>query len=216
MANNPKSQNPNLPAAPAAPAAPYPLSFTAAGLRQADMLLLARSYQDCGDWQEVRRRAVEDNLLGFRRRKTALRVSGELVKRLQTLSQDELVFLVGSAEDDLHAMLWVSVCRCYPFLRELSEQLVAERWDAMKPTLPERALDAFMDEQKLQHEQLARTSPSTQKKLRSNALGMLRECRLRAADGSITPLYPSPEFVELVRSAHPEDLLLFPRVGVLL
>ena len=195
---------------------PYPLSFTAASARQADTLVLARSYLACGDWQEVRRQVEEDNLLVFNSSGTAARVASELVKRLQTLSQEELAFLVHSVDDDTHAMLWTAICRTYPFMRELSEQLVAGRWDDMKRTLPGQALDAFMEEQELQHEELARTSAGTKAKLRSNALAMLRDCKLRARDGTITPLYPSGRFVELIRTNRPEDLRLFPRVGALL
>ena len=194
----------------------YALSFTAATARQADMLVLARCYLACNDWQEVLRQVREDNILGYNRPASAVRVAQELIKRLRTLSQEELAFFGRSVDDDTHAMLWVSICRTYPFLRDLSEQLVAGRWNNMMGNLPVQAVDAFMDEQKHEHERLARTTESTQSKLRSTSLTMLRECKLRTRDGTITPLYPSAEFVELVRANHPEDLALFPRVGALL
>lgn len=194
----------------------YVLSFTAATARQADTLALARCYLDCNDWQEVFRQVKEENILGYNRPASAMRVAQELVKRLKTLSQEELAFFDRSVDDDTHAMLWVAICRTYPFLRDLSEQLVAGRWNNMMGNLPVQAVDAFMEEQKHQHERLARTSASTQAKLRSTTLTMLRDCKLRTSDGTITPLYPSVEFVELIRADHPEDLALFPRVGALL
>lgn len=191
----------------------YPLSFIGAGARREDMLVLAKAYLACDDWDEVRRQVLDDNLLTLNRRSTARRIGRELMKRLQTLSRDELVFFANSLDDDAHAMLWVAICRPCPFLRDLSEQLVAGRYADMQWDLPDQAVRAFIEDQKLEHPGLARTSPSTQNKLRTHSLAMLRDCRLRACDGHITPLYPSRAFVALIRARHPRDLLLFPRVG---
>lgn len=191
----------------------YPLSFIGAGARREDMLVLAKAYLACGDWEEVRRQVLDDNLLTLNRRSTARRIGRELMKRLQTLSRDELSFFVDGLGDDARAMLWVAICRPYPFLRDLSEQLVAGRYADMQWDLPDQAVRAFIEDQKLEHPRLARTSPSTQNKLRAHSLAMLRDCGLRAPDGRITPLYPSRAFVALVRTGHSWDLLLFPRVG---
>lgn len=179
------------------------------------MLVLARAYLACGDWDEVRRQVLDDNLLTFNRRATARRIGRELMKRLQTLSRDELVFFVESLDDDARAMLWVAICRPSPFLRDLSEQLVAGRYADMQWDLPDQAVRAFIEDQKLEHPRLARSSPSTQNKLCTHSLAMLRDCGLRARDGRITPLYPSRAFVALIRARRPQDLLLFPRVGAL-
>ena len=174
----------------------YSLSFTSIGARRPETVEVARAYVDCLDWTEVRRRIVEDNIISLNKESTRKRVGSELVKRLRMLDTDEMAFLADAIDDDQLAMIWVVICRTYP--------------------VPRTAWTAFVDEESMDHPELARLTDKSRKQLEIRAFGMLRECRLLDGAYNITPLYPSPRFATLVRERAPWDIELFPKAGVLL
>lgn len=97
-------------------ASSYSLSMSGSSVRRPETVETARLYLDLGDWNAVRRQVVEDNLYQLNAESSRKRVAGELIKRLRTLTDDEIRFLVDSHLDDQSAMLWVSVCRTYQFV----------------------------------------------------------------------------------------------------
>ena len=182
----------------------YSLSFTSIGARRSETVEVARAYVDCLDWTEVRRRIVEDNIISLNKESTRKRVGSELVKRLRMLDTDEM------------ALIWVVICRTYPVLRAFSTNVVAARFSKMVPDVPRTAWTAFVDEESMDHPELARLTDKSRKQLEIRTFGMLRECRLLDDAYNITPLYPSPRFATLVRGRAPWDIELFPKAGVLL
>ena len=194
----------------------YSLSFTSIGLRRLETAEACRAYTDCGDWTEVRRRIVEDDILSLNKESTRKRVASEVIKRLRTLDEEETAFLADAVGDDQLAMTWVAVCRTYPILRAFSTRVVAARYAKMMPDVPRTAWAAFVDDEELDHPEIGRLTDKSRHQLELRAYGMLRECRLIDAEYNITPLYPSLRFADLVRSRESLDLEIFPKVGALL
>ena len=194
----------------------YSLSFTSIGARRPETVEVARSYADCLDWVEVRRRIVEDNILSLSKESTRKRVGSELIKRLRSLCDSELAFLADAVDDDQLAMIWIVICRTYPVLHAFSTDVVVARFSKMVPDVPRTAWAAFVDEESLDHLELARLTDKSRKQLEIRVFGMLRECRLLDDAYNITPLYPSPRFATLIREHAPWDIELFPKAGVLL
>ena len=133
----------------------YSLSFTSIGARRSETVEVARAYVDCLDWTEVRRRIVEDNIISLNKESTRKRVGSELVKRLRMLDTDEMAFLADAVDDDQLAMIWVVICRTYPVLRAFSTNVVAARFSKMVPDVPRTAWTAFVDEESMDHPELA-------------------------------------------------------------
>ena len=194
----------------------YSLSFTSIGARRLETAEVARAFVDCRDWAEVRRRIVEDNIINLNKESTRKRVGLEIVKRLRTLDEDEIFFLADAIDDDQLAMTWIAICRAYPVLRSFSMGVVAARFAKMVPDVPRAAWAAFVDEEAIDHPELARLTAKSRKQLEIRTFGMLRECRLLDDAYNITPLYPSSRFASLIRESAPQDIELFPKVGVLL
>ena len=78
----------------------YCLSMSGSSVRRAETVETANLYLELGDWSEVRKRVIEDNVYQLNAESSRKRVSGELIKRLRTLSDAELRFLVDSYGDD--------------------------------------------------------------------------------------------------------------------
>lgn len=190
----------------------YCLSMSGSSVRRPDMLATARLYLELGDWSKTRKRVVEDNLYQLNAESSRKRVAGELVKRLNTLGDKEIRFLVDSYGNDQSAMLWVAVCRTYEFVHDLSVSVLRGRYESGIPTYTEGAYEAFFDEQLALHEELERLTPASRKKMRSQVFRMLVECDLVTEKGEITPIHPSQDFAGALGQGHLDDLDLFPGV----
>lgn len=190
----------------------YCLSMSGSSVRRPDTLATARLYLESRDWPTTRKKVVEENLYQLNAESSRKRVAGELLKRLQTLSDDEIEFLVNSYGDDQSAMLWVAVCRTYEYVRDLSASVIRGRYESGIPTYTEGAYEAFFEEQLATHEELERLTPASRKKMRNQVFRMLVECGLVSEEGDITPIHPSPDFARALDQGHQDDLDLFPGV----
>lgn len=193
----------------------YCLSLTGAGTYKQELVLLASTYLESGSWDAVKASILDDNLLQLNTESNRKRIGSELIKRLKTLSPEELEYLVGCSGDDLSALVWIAFCRTYPIMREFSEELVADRFAKMKPDVTREVYQAFVEDKMYEHPELAKLTDASRDKVKIRIFGMARDCGLLDRAGVITPIYPSPVTVGLVRQAHPEDLSLFPKVGAL-
>lgn len=190
----------------------YCLSMSGSSVRRPETLETARLYLDLGNWADVRKQVVESNVYQLNAESSRKRVAGELIKRLRTLTDDEIRFLVDSHLDDQSAMLWVSVCRTYQFVSGLSATVLRDRYESGIPTYTEGAYEAFFAQEAEVHPELLKLTEMSKKKMRNQIFRMLVECDLVAEDGAITPIHPSPAFVQAIDLAHQDDLDLFPGV----
>lgn len=193
----------------------YCLSLTGAGTYKQEMVTLARAYLESGSWDAVRSLILDDNLLQLNTDGNRKRIGAELIKRLGTLEPDELEFLAASSGDDLSAIVWVSYCRTYLFMREFSEELIADRFSKMKPDVTKEAYQAFVEEKMYEHLELAKLTDMSRDKVRIRVFGMARDCGLLDRSGNITPIYPSPAFASLLKKENAQDIAVFPKVGAL-
>ena len=187
----------------------YALSFTAASIRRPECVILARAFAQTPDWDVVRHACIEEDLLMIRSESSRKRVSGELVKRLRNLSADELAYLAlpCADADGQGAILWVAVCRTYPFVADFVCQVVADRWHSGKRDLPVGAYESFFEEASLVHPELARLSDLTRPRLRNQLYQMLRETGLVADDLTIRPYLVPLSAKDLLG---PAELAFFP------
>lgn len=186
--------------------------MSGSSVRRPETIETARLYLELGDWAEVRKRVIDDNLYMLNAESSRKRVAGELIKRLSTLTDDEIRFLVDSHLDDQSAMLWVSVCRTYQFVSGLSATVLRDRYESGIPTYSEGSYEAFFEQESEIHPELLKLTEAGKKKMRNQIFRMLVECDLVAEDGAITPIHPSPSFVRAIDAAHQDDLDLFPGV----
>ena len=186
----------------------YPLSYTAAGLRRDETVILAQAFSRSGDWDEVRRQAVEDDLLMLRQVSSRRRVAGELVRRLKNLTPAECAFLAdGPASASADAVIWLAICRTYPFIASFTTEVVGERWHDGVTTLNDGVYEAFVAEQAALHAELAQLKEQTGARLRSQLFTMLRAMGFLSQDGSLLPYLIPSEVAALLSD---DDLAFFP------
>jgi BrxA len=188
----------------------YALSFTTGALLAREAALLAPVYIEQRDWEQVRARAVKDNLLQARTHRTGVRLASETVQRISALADCEVDLLIEATTSERAHLMWAAACRRYEFIGDFAEEVVRERFLLLAPTLDYQDFDGFVRAKTLWHEELAKLKESTVQRLRSNVFKMLREAELLSKAGAIMPAVLS-ERVSAVLSAHsPSDLRFFP------
>ena len=145
----------------------YSLSMSGSSIRRPETLETARLYLDLGDWIEVRKKVVEGNLYQLNAESSRKRVAGELIKRLRTLTDEEIRFLVDSHLDDQSAMLWISVCRTYVFVSGLSATVLRDRYESGIPFYTDGAYEAFFEQESQTHPELLKLTEAGKKKMRN-------------------------------------------------
>lgn len=191
----------------------YPLSLSGASARVPDVVVTAKAFLECGDWREARKRILEGNAY-MMNPSSAQRIAGELIKRLKTLSEAELRFLVESVGEDRLAMVWLSICRTYPFVQAMAREGLVERMAAFATTFDDGEYAAIMERQAQLHPELDTLTPLTAQKIRSVVFKMMNECGLLDDDRRITPLHPSSAFFEVLDLQRPSARDVLPGVEI--
>ena len=188
----------------------YSLSFTTGTLLSREAALLAPLYIQHRDWEEVRRLALDSNVLQVRTRSTGIRLVRETVKRLSVLTDDEVALVTEVTASERSHLMWAAACRRYELIGEFAEEVLRERFLLLAPTLDQQDFDSFVRSKALWHEELVEIKDSTLRKLRSNVFGMLKEAGLLSVAGRIMPALLSERLALALGSHTPSDLRFFP------
>ena len=188
----------------------YVMSFTTGGLFRRESLEAASLFLQSGSWDAVRKEIMAKNLLQARTLSTLQRECREVLSRLRLLNGEELRFLVEAEYREQGHLLWIAVCRRYPFVRDFAVEVLRERYITLKADVRYEEFDAFFNAQSEAHPQLHEISSTTRKKLRQVLFKILRESELLASDDTIVPVMLDPELTALISRGNKRELLLFP------
>ncbi len=188
----------------------YPMSFTTGGLFRFESIILAELYLETGDWDRVRKRVMADNLLQARTRSSLTRNTNEIIRRLITLSEDELSYLVTAAEREQGYLLWVAVCRTYPFIADFARDVLREKFLGSSGELNKHDFESFYNNKADWHPGLETITESSRYKLRFVLFKIMREADLLSSKNVILGALPDPEFIRILMANSPGDILFFP------
>jgi hypothetical protein len=188
----------------------YRMSFTTGGLFHQESLRLAELHRQLGDWDATWAKAMETNLLQSRTQSTLRRTSRELILRLLTLSETELELLLDGGPEEQVRLLWLAVCRCYPFIGQFATDVLHERYITLKATLSHEEFNAFFNQQAQWRPALDTISLATRSKLRAVLFRILHEAGLLDKSGAIQAALLSPRLLRHLMSHAPANLSFFP------
>ena len=195
----------------------YCLSFTAAGLRPELAAVIASIHLDeQGDWARTKAAVLERNALQTRSASTGKRLESELRQRLQRLNGPQLKLLARGSSDERSAMAWLAVLKRIEIAADLAREVLEGKLGSQDPELRRSDMAAFFEDCERDHPELAALAPSSQQKVRSALLQMLRDAGLLVGKGGKggtlgkvqRPLL-SPQVQELVTSDDPALLAGF-------
>lgn len=185
----------------------YALSFTAASLRLPETVIVARCILEQNDLKEASRIVRTENLLGLRSVKSGHRIGGELMKRLETLSQDELRLFVFGSYPLQRVWAWIAICRTYSLIAEFMRDVVLPGFMIGRMKLENADFDRFVEGKVSTHPELLEVSEQTLGKLRQTLFKMLVEAEIVTKDKEIIPSALPPQILETV--SH-DDFVYFP------
>jgi hypothetical protein len=188
----------------------YRLSFTTGGLFLQQAPIIAERYLGLRDWSQTRNQVRNDNLLQVRTAAAALRISKELIARLELLESDELEELINGSARDRGYLLWVAACRRYAIIHDFAIEVLREHYLLLRRQLSFGDYDAFYNAKALWHSELDDLAQSTQHKLRQNLFRMLRDADLISDQQHIQTAMLSPRLAQLLARRGRDELLVFP------
>jgi hypothetical protein len=186
----------------------YAMSFTTGGLFYVESLSLLDLYH--GDWDDVSRKALEQNTIQSRVVSTAKRVLREIISRLKTLTGEELELLRQGSANEQKYLLWLGVCRRYLFICEFASEVIRERYLTLKHDLPAEEFEIFYNAKEQWHEELEKIAVSTRNKLRTVLYRILREAEIIDANNLILPAMLTDELINTIAKHNANDLMIFP------
>jgi hypothetical protein len=195
----------------------YCLSFTAAGLRsELASVIAAIHLEEQGDWAQTKAAVLERNALQARSASTGKRLESELRQRLQGLTKPQLQLLARGTSEERSAMAWLAVLKRIQIAADLSRDVLLEKLSSLDPVLRRSDMAAFYEDREREHPELAALAPSSQQKVRSALLQMLRDAGLLAGKagkggtlGTVQRPLLSPQVQELVATDDPALLVGF-------
>jgi hypothetical protein len=188
----------------------YRLSFTTGGLFLQEAPIVVERYLALRDWPQTRNQVRNDNLLQVRTAAAALRISKELIARLELLESDELEELINGSARDRGYLLWVAACRRYAIIHDFAIEVLREHYLLLRRQLSFGDYDAFYNAKALWHSELDEIAQSTQHKLRQNLFRMLRDADLISDQQHIQTAMLSPRLAQLLARRGRDELLVFP------
>lgn len=188
----------------------YRLSFTTGGLFVQESVLVAERFKPLGDWTATRDRVRSENLLQVRTAAAALRISKEVVARLEHLSIQEIDCLLDGSQRERAYLLWSATCRRYGFIRDFATDVLREHYLTLRHQLPLTEFNTFFHRKSAAHDEIEKTATSTQNKLRQNLFRMMREADLISGDNLIQAAMLTARLAKLLAQRGSESLHIFP------
>lgn len=184
------------------------------GLCRSESVLIVQKYLDAKDWELVKTYVLEENVLQKNSRSTSTRAFSELLVRLRQLKEHELVWLVSENAKNQDCLLWIAVCRTYPFVAEFYQTTIANRLASDNRKLVKSDFDAFLLDQTKSHEKLLKASSNSIRIMRGVVFLLLRDLGVLTRDWELVPLVLSSNFIKQVSDNNSDDLSFLPVAGL--
>jgi len=182
----------------------YSLSYTAASLRIQDTIRVAEAIQN-SDFEGL------DERIGNGKTSTGRRIRRELEKRLKSLTDDQLDFLLSAGLDDAKKMAFVAVCKTYQFIYEFVVEVLREKIVQLDVQISQGEYLSFFNRKCELHPELEELTQNSKDKIRQVLFRMLEEVKLidNVRSKNIQPQFLSTEFQETLRTDDPQLLRIF-------
>jgi hypothetical protein len=190
----------------------YSLSFTTGAALIWESIELARLKSDQEAWDAVKAHVLENNTFQSRTDSTLKKLYGEVSRRLQCLSDDELALLGSGNDSEQKQLVWLALCRRYKLIKDFSVEVLSHYYDTARYAITHEDYDAFFNAKAEWHSNLDGSSSQTKTKARQVLFKMMKECGLVNDNNEIVAQYLSPELQDLIHSNNREDFAVFPGV----
>lgn len=190
----------------------YNFSFTAGGTLYREAMIVIDDFMASRSWDITRYNVVENNLLCTRTKSSSQRLFRELFLRLSNLHEQTIDVLFNLSEEALQKqIIWISICKTYPFISDFLGDVVLNKIDALDYALGQDDYNRFFNKKAQWHGELDALSQSTQIKIRQVLFKMLREMGFLSKTGVIIPLFTIDDcIINIIKTEIPDSPYIFP------
>jgi len=139
---------------------------------------MATLFEQTRDWEVVKQKVLEENLLQKNSLATRKRIYSELKKRIEKLSEDELRYFNTAPMEDLKILSFVGCLKSYRFIYEFVIEVVREKFLLFDYQIESSDYNSFFESKLAISQKLGSISETTQKKLRQVVYRILAEVGL--------------------------------------
>lgn len=190
--------------------AAYKLSVVAGGLFYREAIKLLELYLEIHDWPQVREKALSENILRARTQSSVVRTTREILQRLQVLTEEQLHLLAEGSRQEQNQILWLAVCKQYPFVREFAVEVVREKYLHFDLQISYLDFDRFFNAKAEWNESLEQITELTRKKLRQVLFRIMTEAEIISQAGMILPMLISPRVAKTIVNDDTTYFTVFP------
>ncbi|NOY07629.1 MAG: DUF1819 family protein [Spirochaetes bacterium] len=162
----------------------YKLSFTFGGLLLPETKIIAGEYLKTSNWDEVRIKALEENILQKTRKSSRYRYFREIRDRLNNAYAWELEILGNEIDQNIYSLVNLTVVsRYYRFVRDFIIEVIRYKTEGNDFTLTDYDYEAFLEAKSQYHPEILDLSESTRNKIRQVVIRMLKETGILTVRG---------------------------------
>jgi hypothetical protein len=191
----------------------YKLSFTAGAALLQESIVVAEIKIKAQTWKEAKAIVIEKNALQARTESTLKRLSSEIIARLETLSEEELLLLINGEESEQKQLIWLSICRQNTLIRDFAIEVIKHHFDMANYSLTPDDYTVFFNAKADWHDNLNKASELTKYKTKQVLFKILRECGLLNPQSEIVSQSMSHRLSALIKKTTKDDLTVFPGVA---
>ena len=189
----------------------YLLSYTSLSLQSYETETIAMLYKEVEDWDVIRQKVIEDNILQKGTVATRKREFIEFKKRLQTLTQEQLFFFEEASSSDVKNLTILSCFKLYRFIANFSTEVLRSKLLLFDFKLLNSDYEAFYDSKKVAYNNLNTISEKTQYKLKQVMFKIFEQAEFidSVKTKNIQKPYLSEALIELIVKDDPKYLTSF-------
>jgi len=144
----------------------YTLSYTAAPLMPIETKNVVELYLQTQNWDEVKKKVIDDDILQKPTLDSRKRVFSELKKRLLNLTQPELEHFSDASMDDVKVLSLVSCLKTYRLMYEFVLEVIREKYLMFDYTIEPSDYSSFIESKEVSSPKLSGISETTHYKLK--------------------------------------------------
>jgi hypothetical protein len=184
----------------------YKIGFARTALIN-ETILVAKKYQQLGDWEGVKQAVKDNNLLQTRTIRTSDIIYSEISTRLSLLNENQIDVIGGGLSQDVRQLVWISLCKQYPFICDFTIEVLATAHQSGRTQIDHDDYGYFFNSKADWHPELEKVSDKTRSNARQTLFLMMRQCGLLNETNQLVPQMVSSA---LQNCSSESDLALIP------
>jgi len=182
----------------------YNIGFTRTALLD-ETRLIASLYCAEMNWDIVKSKVEEGNLLQCRTKRSSDILFGEVFKRLSLLSSAQIALMAEGYPPDVRQLAWIAICKQYHFIGDFTHEVLDSLRASGRSELSVEDYGYFFNTKAESHPELEAVSDKTRTNAQPALFQIMRQCEMLGETNHLITQMISPA----LQNCSPESDLAF-------